>query len=106
MDLEFAFIVLCIVALAAFDLLAGPKERLSFRALLLDRLTRAGREGTLGPPRFKTYCGELYVIGCGRRYLVRTRDEGYRLIARMKREMEKTLEARPPAERNRPIVLL
>jgi len=106
MDLEFNLIIWCIAALAAFDLLCRPKERLSPRKWLLDRLARAGREGTFGPPRFKTCGGELYVIGCGQRHLVRTKNDGFQLMARIKCEMETILEAMPPAERSRSIVLL
>ena len=109
MDLEFGLILLCSTVLAVFDLLSGPKKRLSPRKWLLNRLTRAGREGTLGPPRLKTFCGELYVVGCGRRYPVRTKNEGFQLMARMKHEMDKTLEALPPGppgQECKPILLL
>ena len=106
MDLEFSLIVLCITLLAVFDFLSGPKKRFSVRKWLLNRLARASREGTFGPPRLKKYCEELYVVGCGQRHLVRTKNDGYQLMARMKREMDKALDTLPPSERNRSIVLL
>jgi len=106
MDWQFGLICLCITALAVIDLLSKRKEILSPRQELFNHLKKAGIEGTLGPPRLKTFYNEMYVIGCGRRILVGTRHEGYRLMARMKREMSKTLETLPAAERKNHLVLL
>ena len=104
--MQFALICFGISILAVLDLRSRRHARLSPRKQLYNRLVQARHEGTLGKPRLKTFRGEWYVIGCGRRYLVTTKAEGYRLMAKMRREMNKTLEALPAKERKKHIIVL
>jgi len=106
MDLQFIVICLCLIVLSLVDYRSIKRGRLSPRKWLYLRLKQAGHEGTLGPPRLKMIRGDWYVLGCGRRFLVSTKAEGYRLMARMRREMNKTLETLPAEERKKHLVLL